>query len=96
MFIWVIYDVKQNKTRNRVIKQCIKSGLYRVQKSVFFGNIETADLKPLKLMLKYIIDKEEDSIYIFPMNKKHLDDARFIGVSFDKELVCGEKEVMFF
>lgn len=96
MFIWVIYDVKKNKTRNRVIKQCIKVGLYRVQKSVFFGKLEVSDLKALKLMFKYIIDQEVDSIYIFPMNKKHLEQARFIGVSFDKEIVCGEKEVIFF
>ena len=96
MFIWVIYDVKKNKTRNRIIKQCKKAGLYRVQKSVFFGNIEINELKGLKIMFKYIIDTEEDSIYILPMSKKHLDEARFIGLSFDKELVCGEKQVTFF
>lgn len=96
MFIWVVYDIKENKIRNRVIKQCEKYGLYRVQKSVFFGNVEDKQVYPLKVIIKNIIDLKEDSVYIFPMNKKHLDEARFIGLSFDKSLVIGERESVFF
>lgn len=96
MFIWVVYDIKTNKNRNRIIKQCKKYGLYRVQKSVFFGRLERVDLEGLKLVVRYIIKDKEDSVYIFPMSKKNLDEARFIGLSFDKSLVIGEKEAVFF
>ncbi len=93
MFIWVVYDIKENKIRNRVIKQCQKYGLYRVQKSVFFGNVEDKEVYALKVIIKNIIDFNEDSVYIFPMTRKHLDEARFIGISFDKQLVIGDSEV---
>ncbi|RDY23799.1 CRISPR-associated endonuclease Cas2 [Romboutsia maritimum] len=96
MFVWVIYDIKLNKTRNRVIKQCKKYGLYRVQKSVFFGDIDLKALGSLKVLIRYIIDFKEDSVYVFPMTKKHLDEARFIGLSFDKSLVTGQTESIFF
>ena len=96
MLTWVIYDIVANKTRNKVIKACKNIGLYRVQKSVFLGDIEYNQFDEIKVKLEDIINKEEDSIYVFPMNKKELKEAGLLGQAFDKELVTNEIIAKFF
>ncbi|NLL06134.1 MAG: CRISPR-associated endonuclease Cas2, partial [Clostridiaceae bacterium] len=69
MLTWVIYDIISNKTRNNIIKKCKNVGLYRVQKSVFLGDLEDNKFDELKLELDSMINKDKDSVYIFPMSK---------------------------
>lgn len=90
MFVWVIYDIPDDKTRRNVIKECMNMGLYRVQKSIFFGNIEEPDVKLLNLIFENITNLEEDSIYIFPMGERELNNAYFMGNSFKRDLVIDE------
>ena len=40
LLVWVVYDISSNKVRRNAIKACKNVGLYRVQKSVFLGEIE--------------------------------------------------------
>lgn len=96
MLIWVIYDISSDKIRNRVARQCKDVGLYRVQKSVFLGNVEENDFDELKLKVGDTIDLETDSVYIFPMSKSELKKAGLIGQAFDKELVSDEIISKFF
>jgi CRISPR-associated protein Cas2 len=35
----VVYDVTKGRTRARVARRCLDFGLYRVQKSVFLGDV---------------------------------------------------------
>nr|HML25473.1 CRISPR-associated endonuclease Cas2 [Methanomethylovorans sp.] len=39
MLVWVIYDIAENSTRKKVSDRCKDYGLYRVQKSVFLGDL---------------------------------------------------------
>ncbi|RDY23797.1 CRISPR-associated endonuclease Cas2 [Romboutsia maritimum] len=96
MFVWVIYDISNDKTRRDVIKECMDMGLYRVQKSIFFGNIEEPDVKLLNLIFENITNLQEDSIYIFPMGKRELNNADFMGNSFKKDLVIDECSCVIF
>lgn len=96
MLIWVIYDIVLNRTRNSIIKKCKNAGLYRVQKSVFLGELEDNQLDELKLVLGDLINKEKDSVYIFPMSKTELNKAGLLGQAFDKELVTDEIISKFF
>lgn len=96
MLAWVIYDISSDKIRRRAIKVCKNTGLYRVQKSVFLGEIEENDFDELKLKMEDIIDLENDSVYVFPMSKKGLSQAGLIGQVFDKELVTDEIISKFF
>ena len=43
LLVWVVYDISSNKVRRNAIKACKNVGLYRVQKSVFLGEIEEND-----------------------------------------------------
>ena len=96
MLAWVIYDISSDKTRRKVIKVCKNTGLYRVQKSVFLGEIEENDFDELKLIIEDLIDLDNDSVYVFPMSKKGLNQAGLIGQAFDKELVTDEIISKFF
>jgi CRISPR-associated protein Cas2 len=93
---WVIYDIISNKTRNNIIRKCKNVGLYRVQKSVFLGDLEDNKFDELKLELDSIINKDKDSVYIFPMSKAELNKAGLLGQAFDKELVSDEIISKFF
>lgn len=45
MFVWVLYDIPDDKKRRAVIKECKNLGLYRVQRSIFFGNLEDGNIR---------------------------------------------------
>ena len=96
MITWVIYDISENKIRNKVIRICKDAGLYRVQKSVFLGDIEENRFNEIQLVFQDLIDLENDSVYIFPMSKKELKIAGLIGQAFDKKFVSHELISMFF
>lgn len=96
MLVWVIYDIVENKTRNKVIRKCKNTGLYRVQKSVFLGDMDNNDFDELKLEIENIVNINKDSVYIFPMAKSELNKAGLIGQAFDKEMVTDEIISKFF
>lgn len=95
MLTWFIYDITDNKIRNNIVKIAQEYGLYRVQKSVFFGKVNKNKLDEIILESKKIINFEEDSVYIFPMCEKDFKMAILLGQSFDKELVTDKKSVLF-
>ncbi len=96
MLIWVIYDIASNKVRSKVAKHCKNAGLYRVQKSVFLGELEDNTLDELKLRIEDMVDLDNDSVYVFPMSRAELKKAGLIGQAFDKELVTDEIISKFF
>lgn len=96
MIVWVMYDIKEDKVRNRVAKFCKQAGLYRVQYSVFLGTLEANDKDSLELQIEDIIDEEKDSVYIFPMSKSSLQQTSLLGQAFDKELVTDQVKALFF
>jgi CRISPR-associated protein Cas2 len=96
MICWVLYDIRKNRPRDKVAKACKKSGLYRVQKSVFLGSMEENEKDTLQLMVNELIDVENDSVYIFPMNKNELKQTALLGQAFDKKLITDEVKALFF
>ncbi|GMQ57325.1 hypothetical protein AN1V17_17200 [Vallitalea sediminicola] len=96
MLVWVMYDIKNDRIRTKLAKECKNIGLYRVQKSVFLGEIEDNDFDEIKLRAEDLINIEEDSVYVFPMSKAELNKAGLIGQAFDKELVTNEIISKFF
>ena len=56
MLAWVIYDITNNKIRRKIIKICKNIGMYRVQKSVFLGDIEDNDFDEIKIRIEDLIN----------------------------------------
>ena len=96
MLVWLMYDIADDKIRRKAIKICKNVGLYRVQKSIFLGDIEENDFDEVKLRLEDTVDLKNDSVYVFTMSKKELNKAGLIGQAFDKELVTDEIISKFF
>jgi len=96
MLTWVVYDISEDKIRNRIIRFCKDAGLYRVQKSVFLGDVESNRIDELYLRCEKILDSKTDSLYIFPMCRADFDKVKTAGNAFDRELVSDEVLSMFF
>lgn len=96
MLTWVIYDITENKIRSRVANICKDYGLYRVQKSVFLGDLNRNDLDSLVLKSEETIDPETDSTYIFPVCDTCFKKKKLLGKAFDEKLVKNETLTKFF
>ncbi len=96
MMTWLIYDITDDRKRREIIKIAQKYGLYRVQKSVFLGNIEKDKLDKVIAESKKAIDLKEDSVYIFPVCDADYKKATLLGLSFERGIVQDEKPVLFF
>jgi len=95
MICWVIYDIEDNKIRNKVAKACKQAGLYRVQLSVFLGVLNNNEKDTLEIIFKDLINEEKDKLYIFPMSKDELKQTVLLGQAFDKDFVTDEVKSLF-
>jgi len=95
MLVWFIYDISENKARRNLIKIAEKSGLYRVQKSVFLGNIDKNSIDELVLQSEEIINDNTDSLYVFPMCETDFKSVVLLGQAFDKKLINDEIQALF-
>lgn len=87
MLIWVMYDIADPRRLNRCAKICLQSGIYRVQKSVYVGELNKNQIDELRLRLQEEMDLEDDSIYMFPMLRESWDKANLMGKAFNKAMV---------
>lgn len=63
MYIILVYDVNIERT-TKVMKIC-REYLNHIQNSVFEGEISDSKLEEMKLKIKKIINKKEDSLIIY-------------------------------
>ena len=96
MLTWVVYDIVDDKTRDRIAKTCKGYGLYRVQKSVFLGTLNKNQIDELAIQCEDIINTDEDSVYVFPMCDDDFKKVKLLGQAFDKKLVTDEIISKFF
>jgi len=90
MLVWFIYDIVEDRIRKKLSDKAIEQGLYRVQKSVFLGNIDTNLLDELVVFAENMINLEEDSVYVFPMCQEDFKKVQLLGQAFDKAMVNDE------
>ncbi len=95
MLTWVIYDITSDGRRNKVAKACKNIGLYRVQKSVFLGNLNKNQIDEIKLISEEIMNTDVDSVYIFPMCDDDFKKVKLLGQAFDKKMVNDEVKALF-
>jgi len=96
MILWVMYDISDDKVRSSISKICLDEGMYRVQKSIFLGELDNNIVDELKLRFEDMIDENVDSVYLLPTSKDELNSAGLLGQAFDKELVSDELITKFF
>jgi len=96
VLVWMLYDISEDKPRNRVAKMCKQYGLIRVQKSAFLGKLERNRFDELAEACMDLIDEETDSVYLFPFCQEDFRAVRVLGQGFDKKLVNDEMLAQFF
>lgn len=96
MIAWVLYDIEQDRARNKVAKYCKQAGLYRVQYSVFLGTLNDNEKDSLELQIEDEINPEKDKVYIFPMSKSELRATTVLGQALDKKMVTDQVQALFF
>ncbi|MCB0737846.1 MAG: CRISPR-associated endonuclease Cas2 [Bacteroidetes bacterium] len=96
MIVWVLYDIKKDKARNKIAKACKQAGLYRVQYSCFLGALNRNVKDELTLIIEDLIDEKTDKVYLFNMSKDELKTCAMLGQAFDQKLVTDEIKALFF
>jgi len=96
ILVWLIYDIAENKPRNKIAKACKQAGLIRVQKSVFLGKLETNRFDELAETCRDLMNENTDSVYVFPFCQDDFRRIRVLGQGFDKKLVNDEILAKFF
>lgn len=83
MMILVTYDVgtstPEGEKRLRSVAKICKNHGIRVQHSVFECSINPAQFINLKSMLSDVIDLEHDSIRIYHLSSKKINDVEILG-----------------
>lgn len=92
----MVYDVSATPKRTKIAKACKEAGLYRVQKSVFLGDLERNQADALALQCEGLMTLETDSLYMFPMCDEDFKKVKLLGQAFDKDLVSDEVMAKFF
>ncbi|MFZ5648117.1 MAG: CRISPR-associated endonuclease Cas2 [Bacillota bacterium] len=72
MKTFVIYDVEEDKIRNRVFEACKDYGLAHVQYSAFFGDLNHNRREELCRRLLRTLGRERGKIVILPVCDKDL------------------------
>jgi CRISPR-associated protein Cas2 len=96
VLVWILYDISEDRPRNKVAKTCKQYGLIRVQKSAFLGKLERNRFDELAEACLDLIDEETDSVYLFPFCQEDFRAVRVLGQGFDKKLVNDEMLAQFF
>lgn len=98
MFLWLVYDITDNVLRNRVSEKCLDFGLYRFQKSVFFGELDQERIYNFAEEIEQVLDHEEsikeDSVLLSPVCASSLGKRLVIGKNFNLDSYA-EKECLF-
>jgi len=79
MITLVIYDITDDRIRNKIAKVCKRFGLVRIQKSAFLGYLCSARRKELSSKLRRTLRKEKGNIQIFVICKADIALREIIG-----------------
>jgi len=95
MLIWVIYDISEDRERTKIAKACEQYGLYRIQKSVFLGDLPPHCADEIAEFSRELIDENTDAVFILPCCQADFDKRITVGrKDFDEELVQGTKKTL--
>jgi CRISPR-associated protein Cas2 len=79
MYVWIMYDISNHKTRRKVAKHCKQLGLQRVQRSVFVGKTRKKRLKQFREEVATWLNVKTDCLYILHSSKEAFRQVKTIG-----------------
>lgn len=94
MLYWLIYDISNNRIRNKISSKCKNYGLIRVQKSSFIGDLSKNKAEMLILEIKDLNLGEEDCVFMIPSCKSCFSYKEIIG-KLDEERIKNKGFIIF-
>lgn len=91
-----MYDISNNRSRRWVAKYCKRSGLLRVQKSIFLGQLTKATKDQLIADIQPFVDPKRDRLFVVPFLQSQLDAMLREGTPIDKKRIKREIDCLFF
>ena len=79
MFVLLTYDIANPKRLPKILKTC-RCHLFWIQNSVFEGDLTERQLSELIKKIEDIINKKEDSVFIYAFRDKSLANKKIIGI----------------
>jgi CRISPR-associated protein Cas2 len=92
----ISFDITSDKVRRDVTKLIKKTGLVRIQKSVFIGRSDSSRIKSLETSLILLLEPVRDRLFIAPLDTWAFQQMAFLGLMPDKELLTRQTPVRFF
>ncbi len=96
MVYCIAFDIVSDKVRRHVTKLIKKTGLVRVQKSVFIGASDSVSITDLKTNLLTLLHPTLDKLFIAPLDNLAFQQLTFLGISLDKQLITRQVAVRYF
>jgi CRISPR-associated protein Cas2 len=87
--ILVVYDVSDDRKRQRLSKDLERWGLARIQRSAFAGRMQPARARDLKRLVEKIIDRETDIVHIILLRDEEWARVEVIGNQWGEGVVPG-------
>ncbi|WP_339001256.1 CRISPR-associated endonuclease Cas2 [Fusobacterium animalis] len=84
------YDISDDKSRKRVSDYLVEKGFFRIQNSVFLGEIHITKIGDILENICLLVDEDEDSIFCVPINKEDYENIFNFGKNKDYNLYKDE------
>lgn len=77
----ICYDIGANALRARIARKLLETGLERINRSVFLGDVKDADLRRLGDWLELAMGKAEpdDSLIVLPLTQHQVWQMEVLG-----------------
>jgi CRISPR-associated protein Cas2 len=72
MVTLVVYDIPDDRIRQRAATACLDAGLARIQYSAFIGALNTNRRRELYLRLRKVLGPHPGNIRLYPIGQKEL------------------------
>ena len=81
MLFLIVYDIGDDRVREKFSKTLMHWGLRRIQRSAFIGNIVKARARDMARYASTMISLEQDIVHIIPIDKALWREAFVVGTS---------------
>lgn len=93
---YAVYDISNDRTRQRIVQTLKDAGFTRIQNSVFCGNLSSQQRKDFIEKTREVLVFDKDSLYLILTCNVCFGRVLMVGKGFDKEYVSDKRSSVVF
>jgi CRISPR-associated protein Cas2 len=70
MYVLLVYDIAEDRTRTKVADACLNYGLDRIQYSAFVGQLSATHQEELMMRIDKLLGKQAGKVHLVPVCDK--------------------------